>query len=87
MAFSNPWLLAWTHQALAMKREKEVSALDISTHEATLKGTSKEQLSADFTRMCSKLPSSARGLVPHKPGDPCGPRPETIGVPIQEEAA
>ena len=37
----------WTPQALAMKREEAVSDLDISKYKATLKGTSKEKLSAE----------------------------------------
>ena len=40
-----------TPQALAMKRAKAVSALDIRKCEAMLKGTSEEKLFAECTRM------------------------------------
>ena len=43
----------WTPQVLAMKRERAASALDISKCEATLKGTCREKVSAEFTRMYS----------------------------------
>ena len=60
----------WTPEALAMKRVKAVSALDISKYEATLTRTSKEKLSGEFTRMCSTPASSSRRLTPHKPREP-----------------
>ena len=60
----------WTPQALATKRRKAVSALDIRKYEATLRGTSKNKLSAEFTRMYSTPASSTRRLTPHKPREP-----------------
>ena len=68
----------WTPQALAMKRERAVSASDISKCEETLKGSWKEKVSAEFARMCSTQASSSRRLAPHMPGNPCGTRPATI---------
>ena len=64
----------WTLQALAMKGRKTVSALDISQvrgkHEATLKGTSKDKLSPDFTRKYSSPAISSRMIAHHKPRQP-----------------
>ena len=59
-----------TPQALAMKRKKTVSALDISKYEATLEGTSKEKMCADSAKMQASTASSPRRPTPHKPREP-----------------
>ena len=67
-----------------MKRRNAVSALDISKDEATLKGTPKEKLSAEFTRMYPSPARSSRRLAPHKPMEPRVDQDQRQSVPIQE---
>ena len=75
----------WTPQALAMKRRKAVSALDISKYEATLKGTSKESCPQHLRECTRRQRGRQEGLRRTSEGNPCGQRLATIGANTRNE--